>query len=180
MDDSILIKGYLSGDESALEELVVKYQKNIYRLAYNITGDIEESKDITQNTFLNVVRNLNKFRGESSFKTWLYRIAINLCFNHKKKHRYKDEELKETIVSNQSGSLGLLIKKDTEHHLNEALTEVPERQRLAILLRVHEGMNCQEAAKIMNISEGAVKANYHNGVKRLRELLKGYGYETGT
>lgn len=178
MDDIELIENYLSGEETAVEELVVKYQKSVYGLIYRMTWDKEESKDITQNTFLQVFKNLDKFRKDSSFKTWLYKIAVNLCLNYKGKCRYEYDELKETIVGNQVGALSLLIKKERNRYLRKALSEVPERQRLAISLRTYEGLSCREVAEIMGISEGAVKANYHNGVKRLKELLREHGYET--
>ncbi|MEW6110098.1 MAG: RNA polymerase sigma factor [Nitrospirota bacterium] len=178
MDDLELIESYRSGNETAMEELILKYQKNIYRLAYRMTSDMEESKDIAQNTFLQAIKNLDKFRRESLFKTWLYQIAINLCLSFKGKHRHNHEELQENIVVNQSGALNVILNKERDSLLMKSMSEVPERQRLAILLRTYEGLNCREVADIMNISEGAVRANYHNGVKKLKELLKGYRHGT--
>jgi RNA polymerase sigma-70 factor (ECF subfamily) len=89
MDDRVLIERYLSGEESAMEEIMVKYQKSVYGLAYRLTWDKEESKDITQQTFTQVIKNLAKFRKESLFKTWLYKIAINLSLNYKEKQPFK-------------------------------------------------------------------------------------------
>ncbi len=178
MEDAELIENYLSGDETALEELVMKHQKGVYRLAYRMIGDMEESKDITQNSFVQAFRNLKRFRKESSFKTWLYKITINLCLNFKRKSRHHLEELKEQVASNEIGALGLLIETERDVYVKKALSEVPERQRTTILLRTFEGLSCQETAEIMDCSEGAVKANYHNGLKRLKEVLRSYGYET--
>ena len=178
MNDIELIENYLSGEDTAMEELIVKYQKGIYALAYRITWDGEEAKDITQNTFLLAIKSLNKFRKESSFKTWLYKIAVNLCLNYKGRHCLGHDELDETIAGNEAGTLCLLIQKERKSYLMKALSEVPERQRIAVSLRAYEGLSCREVADIMEISEGAVKANYHNGIKRLKELLKDYRDET--
>jgi RNA polymerase sigma-70 factor (ECF subfamily) len=178
MDDRVLIERYLSGEESAMEEIMVKYQKSVYGLAYRLTWDKEESKDITQQTFTQVIKNLAKFRKESLFKTWLYKIAINLSLNYKGRHFYKQEELKESIAGNQVGALSLLIRKEKTILFKKALSEVPERQRLAIVLRTYQELSCREVADVMGISEGAVKANYHNGVKKLKDLLSKHGHET--
>jgi RNA polymerase sigma-70 factor (ECF subfamily) len=180
MDDFDLVEQYLSGNKKAFEELTMKYQKKIYGLAYRMTGDIEESKDITQSTFLSAIRHVSKFRKESSFKTWLYKIACNLCLNYRKKRKTHDAELSESIIGNQSGALALAIRKERDHYIQKALFEVPDRQRTTILLRSYVGLSCRETAEIMGCSEGTVKANYHNGVKKIKTLLKGYGYDSGS
>jgi RNA polymerase sigma-70 factor (ECF subfamily) len=178
MGDRELIERYLSGEETAIEDLIVKYQRRIYALAYRMTGNMEESKDITQNTFLKAIKNIRKFRGESLFKTWLYKIAYNLCLNYIKKARHHQEELQHELVGNQAGALGVLIEKERNMHIKKALSKVPGRQRETIILRTFEGLSCQEVTEIMNISEGAVKANYHHGIKKLKEVLREHGYET--
>ena len=80
-------------------------------------------------------------------------------------------------MGNQASALTDIIENETKNHIKEGLGELPERQRLAIVLRVYDGLSCSETAKAMGCSEGAVKAHYHNGVKRLREILKEKGYE---
>ncbi|MEW6002223.1 MAG: RNA polymerase sigma factor [Nitrospirota bacterium] len=178
MDEDLrLIEKYCSGNEEALEELVLKYQKQVYGLIYRMTNDIEEAKDLTQKTFLNVIKGIKDFRRESSFKTWLYRIAINVGLNHRKS-RHEEVELEELLKGDQPGALSRIIEKERRIYIRKSLAEIPERQRLALLLRVYEGLSLSETAQVMGCSEGAVKANYHNAVKRLKEILKVKGYET--
>ncbi len=178
MDEDIgLIKRYLTGSEDAIERLVAKYQRQIYAFIYRMINDMEEAKDMTQKTFIKAINGLKDFRHESLFKTWLYQIAKNTGLNHIKQNRHQEVELEDTIIGNQRGSLSKIIEKEKKEHIKNGLNELTERQRLAVILRVYEGMNCNETARVMGCSEGAVKAHYHNGVKRLREILKEKGYE---
>jgi RNA polymerase sigma-70 factor, ECF subfamily len=177
-EDIRLIEKYLSGDSSAIEALVMKYQKPIYAYVYRMAGNVEDAKDLTQKTFLQVFKGLKDFRGEASFKTWLYKIATNAALNHIRQTRFEETELEESIPGDGRGNLAIVIEKEKLGSINESLRELPERQRLAVILRAYDGLSCLETAKVMGCSEGAVKANYHNGVRRLREILKEKGYET--
>jgi len=178
MDEDIrLIESYLAGSEDAIDGLVMKYQRQIYTFVYRMINDMEEAKDLTQKTFINAINSLRGFRQESSFKTWLFQIAKNLSLNHIKQNRHEDVEVDESLTGEQSGALSAVIENEIKGHIRRGLEGLPERQRLAVILRVYEGMSCSETASIMGCSEGAVKAHYHNGVKRLREILKEKGYE---
>lgn len=177
MDDNDLVKHYVSGNKKAFEELVMKYQKKIYGLAYRMTGDQEEAKDITQQTFLQAIRNMTTFRRKASFKTWLYKITYNLSLNYLNKRKKHESEWNESLIGNQNGMLKLVLEKERECQIRKALSKVSDRQRLSIVLRVYEGLSCREAADIMSISEGAVKANYHNGLKRMNALLSAEDYD---
>lgn len=178
MDEDIrLIKQYLAGSEDAIEEIVMKYQKQIYAFIYRIINNIEEAKDLTQKTFIKAIAGMRVFRQEASFKTWLYQIAKNTSLNHIKQDRHEEVELEDSIILNQTGALSAIIEKEKKEHIKRGLDELPERQKLAVILRVYEDMSCSETANVMGCSEGAVKAHYHNGVKRLKEIFKEKGYE---
>ncbi len=178
MDEDLrLIERYLAGDEYSIEELVMKYQRKIYALAYRMTWDVEDSKDITQKTFLQAFKNIKGFRRKSAFYTWLYRIALNTCLNHLKKKDQETVELNGSLSGSGKGALSAIIEKEKETHLKNSLKELPRRQKTAITLRAYEGLSLKETAEVMKCSEGAVKAHYHNGMKKLREILKDRGYE---
>ena len=181
MDEDIqLVERYLSGDAEAVEMLVEKYQKRIYAIVYRITRDVEDAKDMTQKTFVKAIEGMRGFRRESSFKTWIYRIAINTGLTHLKGNRREETELDESMMGSHPGTLSTIIEKEKRDHIRRGLDELPERQRLAVILRAYEGLSCSETAQIMGCSEGAVKAHYHHGVKRLREIVKEKGYEIRT
>lgn len=178
MDEDIgLVESYIAGDEEAVEKLVVKYQRQIYAVIYRMTKNIEDARDLTQKTFVRAIEGIGGFRRESSFKTWLYRIAINISLNHIKQNRREEVELVDTIMGNQAGTLSKIIENERKSYIKKSLDELPGRQRLALILRAYEGLSCSETAQAMGCTEGAVKAHYHNGVKRLREILKEKGYE---
>lgn len=176
-EDASLIDKYLAGDEDAIEELVMRYQRQIYSFVYRMINDMEEAKDLTQKTFIKAIKGIRSFRRRSSFKTWLYRIATNTSLNHIKQKREEETELDESLASNQAGALSDILEKEKEISIKRGLKELPERQRLAIILRAYDGLSCSETAMVMKCSEGAVKAHYHQGVKKLKEILKEKGYE---
>ena len=177
MEDLDLIERYIAGDEGSIEELVMKYQKQIYALVYRITNDIEEAKDLTQKTFVKAINGLKGFRKEASFKTWLYQIAINTSLNHIRQSKHEEVEIEGSIMGNKANALTDIMENEKRNYIRKGLDELPERQKLAIVLRVYNGLSCSETAKAMGCSEGAVKAHYHNGVKRLKGILKEKGYE---
>ena len=170
-EDLRLIERYLTGDEYAVEELVMKYQKKIYALAYRMTGNIEDSKDMTQKTFLQAFNNLKGFKKKSSFYTWLYQIALNTCLNHVNKKDRFTEEVDDSFAHTGGSALSAIIETEKEAHLKRSLNELPARQKTAVILRAYDGLSLKETAEVMKCSEGAVKAHYHNGVKKLREIL---------
>ncbi|MHB8882381.1 MAG: RNA polymerase sigma factor [Thermodesulfovibrionales bacterium] len=177
-EDLQLVDRYDAGDGEAIEELVRKYQRPIYAFAYRMTHDIEEAKDITQKTFFNMAQGMKGFGKRSSLKTWLYRIAANISINHIRERSGRQEvELEEALPSGQTGALTMLIEGERRDHVRHGLSGLPERQRLAVMLRVYDGLSCRETAKVMGCSEGAVKAHYHHGIRRLREIVKERGHE---
>jgi len=178
MDERELLERCIRRDEEAIETLIRRYERMVYGFSYRLTGSQEDAKDITQKVFVKVIENLKKFKGASSFSTWLYRITVNECLNHKRKKTREDTEIEGTIHASQESSLSGLLRDERARILKEALEQLPHRQRLAIVLRIYEDMTVSEVAEIMGISEGAVKANYHFGIKRLREILRRMGYES--
>ncbi|MEE9523529.1 MAG: RNA polymerase sigma factor [Thermodesulfovibrionales bacterium] len=180
MDDRQLIEEYLSGDEDAIEGIITKYRKMIYSLAFRLTNNMETAKDITQETFIKAMQGLRKFRMDASLKTWLYRIATNISLNHLRKKEPETIDVDGTIVRSEPLVLTSMIKKEKDDYLARALLMLPKRQRIAVTLRTAEGLSCKETAAVMDCSEGAVKAHYHNGVKKLKAIIKELGYENGS
>jgi RNA polymerase sigma-70 factor (ECF subfamily) len=170
-EDLELIDRFIAGDEEAAGELVMRYQKMVYVFAYRMTNNMEDAKDITQTSFIRAIEGIRKFKRESSFRTWLYRIVANTGLNHIRRGWYRDAEINDSLSGNQAGALSLIIEGEKKNRIKKALAELPERQRLAILLRTYEEFSCREASRVMGCSESTVKAHYHFGVKKLRELL---------
>jgi RNA polymerase sigma-70 factor (ECF subfamily) len=176
-EDTRLIEEYLSGDEGAVEELVEKYQKQLFAFIYRMINDLRESEDLTQQTFINAIRGMEDFRRRSSFKTWLYRIALNTCRTHLRQNRHENAVIDDALLGSPAEALANLIEKEKRGLVERGLAALPERQRLAVVLRAYDGLSCIETATVMGCSEGAAKTHYHLGVKRLREIMKEKGYE---
>ena len=175
-EDIDLIDKYLEGNEEAIEMLVRKYQKMIYAFTYKMINDMEEAKDITQKIFIQAIKGLKGFKKEASFKTWLYRIAVNTTLSHIRKGNYKEVELDETAIGNQAGVLSSMIKRERGNVIKMGLNKLPKQQRLAIILRAYEGLSCYETSRIMGCSESTVKTHYHFAVRKLKDILKDSGY----
>ncbi|WP_420263832.1 RNA polymerase sigma factor [Candidatus Magnetominusculus dajiuhuensis] len=172
VEDNRLIDSYLDGgDDSALEELVIKYRREVYLVAYRMAGDMEEAKDITQKALISAVAKLRDFKKKSSFKTWLYRITVNAALNHMRGNAYKTVELCETMKCEDEGVVSCLMKKEQARDLKVLLAALPPRQRLSVVLRVYEGLSMAETATVMGCSEGAVKSHYHSAIKKLKTAM---------
>ncbi|MBF0516404.1 MAG: RNA polymerase sigma factor [Nitrospirae bacterium] len=171
-EDYRLIDTYLiGGDESALEELIVKYRKEVYSTAFRVAGDMEEAKDITQKALISAVSELKNFKKKSAFKTWLYRITVNTALNHVRGNAYKTVELCQTQCSDEPGAQVRLLEKERQLHLRRQLATLPPRQRLSVILRVYNGLSLAETADVMGCSQGAVKAHYHSAIKKLKAVM---------
>ena len=172
-EDLELIDKFIEGDEDAVERLVMKYQKMVYSFAYNMVNDMEEAKEITQMSFIKAVQGLKGFKRKSSFRTWLYRIVLNTGLNHMRKGGFREVTLDESVVVNQTGALSVMIREERRNLIKKSLDKLPRQQRHAVMLRVYEGFSCKEASKVMGCSVSTVKAHYHFGVKKLKEILSG-------
>lgn len=176
-EDTQFIEQYLGGSDEAGGELVMKYQKQIYAFLYRMTGEAEESRDLTQGVFISALKGLPGFRRESSFKTWIYKIAMNAGLNHLAKRR-EETEIDEHTFADQSASrcaLDSLIEKEKRQIMKKEISTLPERQRAAIVLRAYQGLSLAEAALVMGCTEGAVKAHYSLALKKLKDAIAAKG-----
>jgi RNA polymerase sigma-70 factor (ECF subfamily) len=177
-EDKELIIQYLAGDKRALERLIMRYQRQVYGFIYRMLNDMDDAKDVTQEVFVRMFNGLQSFRMEASFKTWLYQIATNTSLNSLKKTQREKVRLDELVEDDHKPGISTeVMEKEQREYLRASLDELPERQKLALILRLYNGFSYAETAAAMGCSEGAVKAHYHNAVSRLREILKEKGHE---
>ena len=174
--DGELVTRYLAGDRRAFDDLVRHYQRPIYHLAYRYLRSEADAKDLTQRTFLKVYGALPRFRAEASFRTWIYRIAINLCLNElrdRKRGESSDRpELIDQALSPPPDTESLDAKARGEW-LRRAIASLPPKQRMVLELRIYDELPFREVAELVGSSENAAKVNFHHAVKRLRALVEG-------
>lgn len=173
--DLDLVERARAGEPEAREELVRRYLPDVFRLTNRILGDRELAQDATQDTFVNALGALSRFRGEASFRTWLLRIAVNAARSvGRRQGRRREVNL---VLADHEPSPEQDPATQTENRaeagrVEKMLAGLPPKQRLAVALRVQQGLSYTEIAGALNCSEGAARVNYHLGIKRLRELLK--------
>lgn len=174
-DDQALLQAILSGNngERAFGALVTRYQERLYWHIRRLVVDHESANDVLQNAFIKIWKNLEQFRGESSLSTWIYRIATNESINH-----LNQLKRRLSVSMDEQINLSERIKADPhfrsdriEWKLQLAIQDLPEKQRIVFLLRYYDEMPYQEMSKVLETSEGALKASYHHAVKKIEHSL---------
>jgi RNA polymerase sigma-70 factor (ECF subfamily) len=174
ISDFDLLDRYENGDQEALEEIVSRYQKPVFFYILRVVWNETDAADLLQKTFINAFRNIRRFNRRSNLKTWLYRIAMNVCKNHfRDDPRRREINLEGMILSDRKNPLDHIISKEERIRLSVALNDLPEKQRHTVILKVYHGLRYREIAQITGSSEGTAKANFHFGVKKLKVILGG-------
>ena len=174
ISDFDLLDRYENGDQEAIEEIVSRYQKPVFFYILRVVWNETDAADLLQKTFINAFRNIRRFNRRSNLKTWLYRIAMNVCKNHFRDNpRRREINLEGMILSDRKNPLDHIISKEERIRLSVALNDLPEKQRHTVILKVYHGLRYREIAQITGSSEGAAKANFHYGVKKLKVILGG-------
>jgi RNA polymerase sigma-70 factor (ECF subfamily) len=182
-EDKEMVLAVREGDTTAYRGLVEKYQNRVYQMVYGMVRNQEDARDIAQDAFVKAYDNLHRFRLESSFYTWIYRIAMNLAIDNLRKHkRQGTSEFDESVASrdgtgaiheihHQDGPVRSLERKQLYARIMAALQELPEDQRQVILLRELEGLSYKEIADVMEVPEGTIMSRLFYARKKLQKLL---------
>jgi RNA polymerase sigma-70 factor (ECF subfamily) len=189
--DEELVRGAKEGDRQASDALVRRYLNKAYAIAFHMcSGDREEAEDLTQEAFLRALGNIKRFRGQSSFYTWFYRILINTCLDGgRRRQRWKrvfsflrpEEEEREGHGEPLRAALhgveqvdpaGVLSAHQMATEVRGAVAALPERQRVAFQLKVLHGMRIAEIAQAMGLAEGTAKTHLFRAMRAVREALE--------
>ena len=179
-DEQLLIDRARNGDERSFRELVERSKINVYRLAYDLTGNRSDAEDISQDVFVRAYRALPGFRGDSKWSTWLYRITLNICMDHKRTMKRRPitspgVEIDETLRDNhppgtpgpdQSAESALL-----RQYIQRALTSLTHQERTVFILRHYHDLTLKQIAETMQIADGTVKSYLFRAIQRLRKEL---------
>ena len=177
--ESALIQRCAAGDESASSELVAEHQRMVVQLAMNLLGDRDEALDLSQEVFLRVFRTIHRFRGQSSLRTWIYRIAVNQARNRhrfwRRRHRADQVSLDDHLATHgdfisegDATPERVLAQKELASRLQAALDRLPFDQRTAIVLREIDGLSYEEIAFSLGVAVGTVKSR----LTRARQALR--------
>ncbi len=179
--DGELIEKFTSGDVGAFEALVMRYQKPVVNFIYRMIGDFEEAEDLAQEAFINVYRSAHTYEGRSSFSTWLFKIASNLCYDSLRSSSHwdfihldaEDGKVRERLLGGNATPSPQRLAENSElaRFIEAAIGRLPVQNRQAIVLREYYGFSYREIAEIAGCSEGAVRSRIHDARRQLRKRL---------
>ncbi len=193
IDDAVLVRQCWQGDSAAMERLILKYQNRIYNVILKICADPDDAAELTQETFVKVIENIDNFQGRSGFYTWAFRIAVNLTLNYCQRNaRFGFSSLDAEQVlpaGNKQGQPGRVLKEFLSDDSSpdpvamaenrelceiavESLKKLDDAQRAVVVLRDIEGMSYAQIANVLDIELGTVRSRLSRGRKKLRQILE--------
>lgn len=185
-EDEALVEGLRAGSDEAYEQLISRFQQPVYSLVYRLMDDPGDACDVVQEVFLKIFRNISNFRGQSSLKTWVYRIAVNEAYNHRRwfsRHRRQEVGLeaeeegsrsyRDTLPDAGASPFDEVLNRETRALIDDALTHLSPVFRSAVVLRDIEDLSYEEIAEILRVSLGTVKSRILRGREALRRNLIG-------
>jgi len=185
--DLAVVRQVQAGDVAAFDQIVLKYRARVYGVVYNLTSNREDAADLTQDAFIKAFQSINRFQGQSSFFTWLYRIAVNSALSHLRKNKLRtffsfekindDEAVSAEIIAALTDTTGAdreTFVRELQEKLNEAMQKLSTNHRTVITLFEIDGLSHQEIAEIMDCSVGTVRSRLHYAKQLLQSELDPY------
>lgn len=180
--DAELVQRTRQGDRDAFRVLVERHQRKIYGLLLGMLHDRDAAWETAQETFINAMRSLDRFKGEASFSTWLYRIAVNLAIDYQRREwRHPTTPLEDETLQHEESVQDALLRDDPYRKAKDreigarvraAIDELTPEHRAAILLREVEGLSYEEISRVMQCAKGTVMSRLHYARKKLQAALK--------
>ena len=177
ISNSELVRKSQLGDKSAFEQLVIRHQDLVFSLAYKLTGNREMANDVAQEAFIRAWKAIEKFRGDSTFSTWIYRITVNTAWTLRKKAKKHntiniDDTYEPIVIDEKKDPELVAINSDLSSVLINALDKIPIEQRIIVELKNIEGRSHKEIADYLDISVTAAKVRLHRAHQKLRQILE--------
>jgi RNA polymerase sigma-70 factor, ECF subfamily len=182
-----IVQRVQAGDVTAFDDLALRYRGRVYGMIYNMTSNREDAADLTQDAFIKAFQSINRFQGQSSFFTWLYRIAVNSTLTHLRKNKLRTFFSLEKVDENDRQSAEVIealtdntgVERDTfvkelQERLNEAMQKLSIKHRTVVTLFEIDGLGHQEIAEIMDCSVGTVRSRLHYAKQQLQSELQPY------
>jgi RNA polymerase sigma-70 factor (ECF subfamily) len=182
--DEELVARSVAGDQDSFNQLILRWERPIYALAYRVLGRDEDARDVCQETFLRAFRALPGFKGQAKFSSWLYRIALNLCRDWIRRQKRTPvvsapEGIDIIEMAAEQGPVesieDLVARKQLSATVAEAMEKLPDEQRTAIILKEFHGLTFQEIADLQNCPLSTVKTRLYQGLSVLRRDLQAQG-----
>lgn len=180
MNDHELVTKIKAGDQNAFKQLFEQYQHLVFNICYRMSTNREDAEDITQDVFIKIYRSIEKFRGDAKLSSWIYRIAVNTCLKRERRKKlenwisldflFQDEGKFQPPSPDKTADQQLEIS-EKEHIVQNAINQLPARQKTALILHRYENLSYQDIAAVMEISLSAVESLLHRAKDNLAEKL---------
>jgi RNA polymerase sigma-70 factor (ECF subfamily) len=176
-NDQLYIAKVINGDTNSFAYLVDSYKDMVFSLAYKMTKNKEESEEVSQDTFIKAYKNLNKFKGESKFSTWLYRIAYHTSLDQIKKNKnnnatFEIHEVTLNQIQSADDILQGIERKERAKIMDECLLRLPEEERSILWMFYYDALSLKEIVEVTSLSEANVKVKLHRARKRLLTIVE--------
>jgi len=185
--DMTVVRRVQAGDVAAFDQLVLKYRERVFGVVYHLTSNREDAADLTQDAMIKAFQSINRFQGQSSFFTWLYRIAVNSTLTHLRKHRLRtffsfekidpEDRISAEVIAALTDATGAdreTFARELQEKLNEAMQKLSIKHRTVITLFEIDGLSHQEIAEVMECSVGTVRSRLHYAKQLLQSELQPY------
>jgi RNA polymerase sigma-70 factor (ECF subfamily) len=179
-EDREAIEACQRGEREAFDGLVERYQRDVYRLCYRYVNNHHDASDLAQESFLKAYRAIGRFRGDSAFSTWLYRIAVNTCLNFRAARKLPSETIEDDVPDATRGVASRMEQDELSDQVREAVSRLPEKQRATLILKIYNDLTHEEVAQILGSSVGTVKANLFHALGNLRKAMGAAANTAGT
>lgn len=172
LTDEQIVQRTLDGEIETFGLLVKRWEKKIYSLALRMLGQSEDARDAAQEVFLTAYRNLRQFRGEARFSSWLYRIAINCCYNKLRERHVENISLEEaSAIPIEDPVVSRIQRQQAAERVRRAVRALPLELRQVIIMKEYEGLTFDEIAEILQIPVSTAKTRLYTGLDQLRKRL---------
>jgi len=191
-DDRVLIERAQGGDREAFEELVHRYDRDVLRIAMNVLHKSEDARDVYQEAFIKIYKNLNRFRFECSFYTWMYRIVTNVCLDHLRRRSSRPEDQAPDHAANAHGDVNpadffdrqqeqrassdperLMLGIEINKRISAALERLTPRERMVFEMKHYQGLKLRAIGDALGTSEETIKNSLFRATRKLRAQLEG-------
>ena len=182
--ENLLIQKSQDGDVESFEKLIKQYQKRAFNISYRMLGNVEDAKDVTQDSFIKIYKSIRKFKGQSSFSTWLYKVVTNTCLDFiRKRDKHKvysydqpseteDGEIIREFADLKNNTEEIVERKLLKDTVNKAINLLSENHKTMIVLRDIRGFSYDQIAQILTCSQGTVKSRMNRARHVLKNLLE--------
>jgi RNA polymerase sigma-70 factor (ECF subfamily) len=174
LDDTALVRAFQNGNRDAFDVIVVRHRRQVYHLCRRFVRTHEDASDLAQDVFVRAFKGLQRFKGDASLTTWLYRIGVNVCLNRVAQKRPESAELDEAadVDARAPDPLHELLRGERAVAVQAAIEKLPPKQKATLMLRVYQECSHEEIATTLGSTVGAVKANFFHALGNLRRMLK--------